>query len=253
MKGFRNKKLIILGMVFFTMLSALTVEAKNYDLEQGKRNFFKAREDYYNDKTDISEVIERIEESISYIERVDDKYKRNLWKSKAKFLLGEIYEMKEEKRSAAKAFENSCDLALKALKINDNSSEAHQVLADNYMRLINYRGTIYMITSGPKSLKLLQKAIKLDQKNYTAFNALGIYYINAPKIGGGNVKKGIKMLNEALKSESKYDNFISHIWLAKSFVKLKEKQDATYNIKQALSIYPNSKWAQIILEEVQKM
>ncbi len=60
------------------------------------------------------------------------------------------------------------------------------------MRLMDYHGTLYMMSKGPEAMKLLNKAISLDKKNFAVFNSLATYYLNAPAIGGGSVVKGIE-------------------------------------------------------------
>lgn len=239
--------------MMFTILFSFTTEAKNDDLNQGKELFLNARYEFYNGDKDTSEVIEIVRQSNSYFEKLMNKFDKYYWQAQIEFLLAEIYEVKGEEREAAQHFELSNKLALYAIKNNKSSSDAHRLLADTYMRLTQYKGTLYMMTSGPKALKLLQKAIKLDKDNYTAFNSLGTYYINAPEIGGGDVNKGIKMLGEALKSNDEFDNFISYIWLGNAYAKQKDKEKAIINLEKALKIYSASKWAQNTLKKIEEM
>lgn len=249
----KNYKFILVLIIFFTIAISLNMEAKDNNLEQGKDLFFQVREDYYNGDNDIEKLIETAGQSNSYLEKVNNDYQKYLWQGQVEFLIAEMYEVKEEPRKAAQHFENSSELALKSIKKNKKSSEAHRLLADTYMRLMEYKGVIYLMTSAPKAVKLLQKAVKLDKENYTAFNSLGIYYINAPKIGGGDIDKGIGMFKKALNSKDKFDNFISYIWIANAYIKLKDKDQAIDSAKQALKIYPANKWAEDILKDAKEI
>lgn len=137
----------------------------------------------------------------------------------------------------------------KALKINPKSSDANRVLADTIMRLMDYKGAIYMMSKGPQALKLLNKALSLDEKNYAAMNSLGMYYIEAPAIGGGSVAKGMDILQKALESKDQYENFISNIWLGKAFQKKNNSSEGEQHFQKALGIYPNSPWVKELLQK----
>jgi tetratricopeptide (TPR) repeat protein len=113
---------------------------------------------------------------------------------------------------------------------------------------MDYKGGIYMMTKGPQALKLLKKALSLDEKNYTAMNSLGMYYINAPAIGGGSVDKGIEVLQKALESKDEFDNFISNVWLGTAFQKKKNTDEASRHYQSALKIFPNCPWVKRLLQ-----
>jgi tetratricopeptide (TPR) repeat protein len=123
--------------------------------------------------------------------------------------------------------------------------------ADSIMRLMSYNGAMYTMSQFTHVIKLLKDAISFDAHNYTAMNSLGVYYVNAPAIGGGSVPKGIQNLQKALESTDDFDNFIADVWLGKAYQKKKNNNEATKYIKKALEIYPNSPWAKGLLKEVE--
>jgi tetratricopeptide (TPR) repeat protein len=165
------------------------------------------------------------------------------WLAKVEFLIAELTEARGDRRSAQRAFTESERWAERALKANKSSSIAHQLLADTYMRLMDYKGALYTMSKGPQALKLLNTATSLDPNNYPAFISLATYYLNAPAIGGGSVKKGVEALEKALKSTDEHDLFLSNLWLGVAYRKLKKEDEAQGYFSKALTIYPQSPWA----------
>ena len=56
------------------------------------------------------------------------------------------------------------------------------------------------MSHGSKANNLYKKALDLDDKNYAAYNAMGVYCLHAPAIGGGGVDKAIENLEKLWKA-----------------------------------------------------
>lgn len=250
------KAMLVMGIFAFTFVSIATIgvdalEKQDSLFEEGQELYYQGRSIYYSSEGNIKDALQVLNKSYGRFAELEDNDQKFFWQGQVQFLLGEIYEVLEDKRQAAQAFNQSGKLAEKALKANPRFSEGYRLLSDTYMRLMAYNGSLYATTKGPEAQKLLYKAIKLDKSNYTAYNSLGIYLINAPKIGGGDINKGINMLNKALDSDNEYDNFISYVWLSTGYQKKGNMNKALKNIEKAEDIYPNSRWAQGIKEQIQ--
>lgn len=222
----------------------------NTEITKGVELFIKARKMYYNAEAPINIVMEILNDSEESFAKLSESFDKYYWQANVAYLSGEIAEVLGEKQQAAEDFTESHELIRKALDYNPKSSEAHRVLADTIMRLMSYKGTIYMMTKGPQALKLLNKALSLDGANYTAMNSLGMYYINAPAIGGGSVDKGIEVLQKALESKDEFDNFISNVWLGTAFQKKKNTSEASRYYQRALKIFPNSPWVKGLIQSI---
>ena len=238
---------VLIGLAVFNLMPAIVLGA-NETTDQ--ELFVKARKMYYNAEAPQSEAIKvlgRIKESLANLPEGFDKY---YWSANVAYLSGEMAEVAGDKQKAALDFTESNELINKALNYNPKSSDANRVLADTMMRLMNYKGAIYTMTKGPQVLKILKKALDLDAKNYTAMNSLGMYYINAPAVGGGSADKGIEVLQKALESKDHFDNFISNVWLGSAFQKKKNSGEAKQYYQKALGIYPNSPWVKELLQNI---
>lgn len=249
------------GLVLCSLLVINSPVQANGNLHQGKKLFFQARTDYYNsplyDKSPakkdrvIAQSISQLKESKEYFKQLKTKFNRYYWQGRVHFFLAEIQETKKNKRKAAINFKKTETLAKKALRTNNTSSKAHRLLADSYVRQMNYRGGLYAAKYGPKALRLLKKAVELDKTNYRAWNSLGTYYHFAPKIGGGDTAKAIKALNKALTSKDEYITFLSYVWLGTIYQQKKNNLiKAKSYFQQALAIYPHNHWAQKKLKKV---
>lgn len=181
----------------------------------------------------------------------DDNFDKYYWLAQVEFQLAEVKEVKNEKREAVKAFTQSSEYVKKALQLNSNSSDANRLLADCYMRLMNYKGSFYAMMHSSEAFKLINKAIELDQQNYTAYNSLATYYIYSPKIAGGDLNKAINTLEKALTSKDEFTNFISYLWLGLTYHKLNEQGKTIKNLNNALKIYPDNYLAKGLLKEYQ--
>ncbi|MGM0369229.1 MAG: tetratricopeptide repeat protein [Bacillota bacterium] len=243
---FHSSVTIFLSLLLILTFT-ITIEAQNR-LEDGKELFLTARSNFYNNQQDFSTTITTLEESQNYFSQTQNDFSKFYWQAQSEFVIAEIYESKEKQRKAAQSFTRSETLIKKALRKKE-TSDALRLLADCYMRQMNYKGQLYKMTHGSKSLQLLKQSIELDSANYTAYNSLGTYYINAPKIGGGDINQGIKMLKKALASTNQFDNFITYQWLGIAYNKQNNTEQAVNHINHALEIYPNSSWGQNKLEE----
>ncbi|GAB6099593.1 hypothetical protein JCM16358_14720 [Halanaerocella petrolearia] len=232
-------------------LLLLTVNVHASKLEEGKELFFKGRESFYNNEEDISSSLTLLKQSKQQFANLNNEFNKYYWQAQSEFVIAEIYETKKEKKKALLSFNNSEQLVKKALK-EKKTSEGLRLLADTYMRQINYKGIFYSMTYGPKAMELLEKSIQLNNKNYTAYNSLGTYYINAPKIGGGDINKAIKALTTALNSNNQFDNFISYHWLSIAYNKQDKEGKALKYVNKALEIYPNSLWAKNTLQQIKQ-
>lgn len=253
------RKLFLKSLTVFLLLGCLyvsgieVVNAQNEqvisNLKQGKDLYFKGRKIYYNAENTLDQaraVLASSKESFAKLAESDLKY---YWLSQVEFTLAEISESVDNKKEAAMEFTKSHDLAKKAIDCNEKHSDAYRLLADNYMRLMDYNGPLYSVSNGPKALKLTKKAFQLDNQNYTALNSAGIYYISAPKIGGGDIGKGIATLEKALASNDSFDKFIAQIWLGRGYLKKGDKTKALNYFHQAQKIYPNSRWAKELVNQ----
>ena len=157
--------------------------------------------------------------------------------------LADAAEIRKDKRTAVSAVDKAIDVSLHALQINDNSADAHSLLADLYGRKISlgtpmFAGPRY----GPKVDEQNKRAMALDGNNPHAWASLGRQYLMTPKTFGGDVAKAIHSFEQSLALDASQDE--AWVWLAKAFEKQGNKGKAMDALHQALELNPQSPFAQ---------
>ncbi|HBR27991.1 MAG TPA: hypothetical protein DD734_03620 [Firmicutes bacterium] len=249
--GRRVTAILILCLLLCFGQTAIGMEpgAEEDPLKQGVAQYLVGRQLFYNAEGTFAEAKETLLAAKPFFLQLPAGAEQYCWLAKVEFLIAELEEARGDRRSAQQAFTESERWAEQALEANKSSSIAHQLLADAYMRLMDYKSALYTANKGPQALKLLNTAVSLDSKNYPAFISLATYYLNAPAIAGGSLKKGVKALEKALRSTDEHDLFLSNLWLGVAYRKLKKEDKAQGYFLKALAIYPQSPWAKEWMNE----
>jgi len=134
-----------------------------------------------------------------------------------------------------------------AVKLNPNSSQAHQLLADLLGQLapnVTGGGMKY----GQRSTDEADKAIELDQKNGDAYVTRAISYLYTPEAFGGNKQKAFEFFSKAKQLDPQADS--PHIWLALFHLEAGKIDDALREINEARRLNPGRKFAEFVFEQV---
>lgn len=118
------------------------------------------------------------------------------------------------------------------------------------MRLINYKGWRFAATHSREAKEEIERALRLDADNAAAYIALGLWYFFTPGMFGGDLHKALRAFEKAVEAaEGDHERFLAHMWLGQARLKQGAKEQARAHFEQALSIYPQSRWAQSLLKE----
>jgi tetratricopeptide (TPR) repeat protein len=134
-----------------------------------------------------------------------------------------------------------------AVKLNPNSSQAHQLLADLLGQLapnVTGGGMKY----GQRSTDEADKAIELDQKNGDAYVTRAISYLYTPEAFGGNKQKALEFFSKAKELDAQADS--PHIWLALFHLEAGKIDDALREINEARRLNPGRKFAEFVFKQV---
>ena len=134
-----------------------------------------------------------------------------------------------------------------AVKLNPNSSRAHQLLADLLGQLapnVTGGGMKY----GQRSTDEADKAIELDPKNGDAYVTRAISYLYTPEAFGGNKQKAFEFFSKAKELDPQADS--PHIWLALFHLEAGQMDDALREINEARRLNPGRKFAEFVFAQV---
>lgn len=145
------------------------------------------------------------------------------------------------------AAEGGVAAAEKAVELNPQSSEAHQLLGDLLNQLIPHvfgGGMRY----GKRSTDELDKAIELDPRNADAYVSRAISYYYTPESFGGSKQKALELLTKAVELAPHADS--PHIWLAMFHLEARRVQDALREINLARRANPDRSFTNFVYSQV---
>jgi Flp pilus assembly protein TadD len=146
-----------------------------------------------------------------------------------------------------RAAEGGVAAAEKAVELNPQSSEAHQLLGDLLNQLIPHvfgGGMRY----GKRSTDELDKAIELNPKNAEAYVSRAISFYYTPESFGGSRQKAFELLRKAAELAPHSDS--PHIWLAMFNLEAGRTRDALREINLARRANPDRSFTNFVYSQV---
>ena len=102
-------------------------------------------------------------------------------------------------------FEKSIEILEDAVELKPDVAKYHHILAKSYGRLAEESSWFKAIKLAKKTMKHLELAAELDDKNTEILSDLMKYYQEAPMFLGGSTKKANKINNKIKEIHSKED------------------------------------------------
>lgn len=225
------KKLIVIS---FLLTSSLL-------LSQNREEVINNWLDYkISHKSFIEITLEEIEGSTDLLEL-----------SKLYLNIGQAYYYLGDKDNSIKFLEKSKELAQDSLKERE-TSEGWRLVSDCGSYIMLQKGVSYIIKNSAKVQEQAVRALEIDGSNSRAslIDAQGL--INAPKIFGGNKKKGIEILEIQSRRDdlNREDSFYIEMALAQAYKGSKNKEQALKAINRALKIFPGNEEAKKVLSQL---
>jgi len=153
----------------------------------------------------------------------------------------DLYDMRKDKKAAGVAVDKAIDAAQRSIHLQDNSADAHSLLADLYGRKISLGNAMFAGPKfGPKVKEENAKAVALDDKNARVWASLGRQYLMTPKTFGGDVAKAIESFKKSVALDPQQDE--TYVWLAKAYHRQGDKAKARDALQHALALNPDSSW-----------
>jgi cytochrome c-type biogenesis protein CcmH/NrfG len=165
--------------------------------------------------------------------------------------LVDVADARKDKKAATAALERAIDAVQRSIQLNDNSADAHSLLADLYGRKISLGTTMFAGSRfGPKVGEQNKRALALDDKNPRVWASLGRQYLTAPKAFGGDIPKAIDSFQKSLALDPTQDE--TWVWLAKAYEKQPDKPKARDALRRALQLNPQSPMAQEAFKSLER-
>jgi len=182
-----------------------------------------------------------------------DSWENLYWRSRTAMMRGQIYFDREDSEASIAEIEKSQRLAKASITIHDNS-DSWRIMAEGSSLIMIQKDFAYIIMNFSKSQDEAKKSLELDPGNARASLVIAQFLCNAPWIAGGDMKKGIKILEDNSRRTDLIAEDKFHILLILSEVLQKDKQieKSIIACTAALEIFPGNQKAQKFLSELKE-
>jgi len=168
-----------------------------------------------------------------------DKYDAYWRVSRILYYIGEHTENKKEKKGI---FDRGVYYAEKAVDLEPEKPDGHYWLGVNYGKVGETRGVLKSLSLVKPIKNAMNKVIELDRsyEDGGPDRVLGRVFYKLPGFAGGDKDKSLEHL---LKSkEYGPEDAVTRIYLAETYVALKEKEKAREELQYVMNMEPDNRW-----------
>lgn len=188
-------------------------------------------------------------DALASLTGAEAKYYEAFWN----FTRHQILSALDQDREALAALEKARTLALELWEGKVIvQAELLRLLGDIHSRLIPYKGPMSTIALSNESKRYLETALQLDAKNSRALIGLGVWYLFAPPIAGGDLNVSRKSLELAYEYGTDYERFLASTWQVFLNSRAMDRNAARRALAQAKALAPGNNWLQEIEEKLEQ-
>lgn len=231
--------IFLLLVIFFTSISSggMLFAAENTLQYRGELDELAFKFYQYGD---TEEVLLELKARKDELQAGEEDY--NYFSSLAEIMIfwGEVKEV-AGRESAEERFAQAYELAQEAIKL-ESTARANRQAAEALSYLFNYRSTFFIIRNAGRAEDYLDKAEELAPQDYLTMLIRGNYYINAPRIAGGDRDKGRELFAEIRES----DHPIFELAVLNTLTQMYEADGNAEKLSEhreaARKLFPESPW-----------
>jgi tetratricopeptide (TPR) repeat protein len=140
------------------------------------------------------------------------------------------------------AFKAGIDAGKAAIQLHNDKPDGHFWLGANYGGAAEH-SAIQGLATVDDIRKEMETVLRLDQgyQDGSAYMVLGLVYLNAPGIVGGDPKKAVEEMEQGLRFGE--PNAFLHLHLAEAYKKVGRNDDARRELKKILAMNPDPAYA----------
>lgn len=144
----------------------------------------------------------------------------------------------DDAKERDEAFREGTESGKTAVQLQNDKADGHFWLGANYGAAAEH-SSIAGLATVDDIRNEMQTVIRLDEgyQNGSAYMVLGLVYLNAPAIVGGDPKKAVEEFEKGLRFGE--PNAFLHLYLAEAYNKVGRKDDARREINKILTMTPD--------------
>lgn len=158
--------------------------------------------------------------------------------ARAEYRLEALAEQKGDTRAARNWLAQAIADARQAIALQDQSADAHTLLADLYGTKIGLEGFWAAVRFGSAAERETKTALRLDPDNPRVQLTLGRRYLYSPRMFGGDLDRAIAAFRRAVQLAPHSDE--ARRWLAIALLKAGDRKQAAAVLDEALRLDPRS-------------
>lgn len=210
----------------------------------GIDDYHRASELVYSESGTTAAIEALVSSATREARSIRDPAHRDYWLARLDLLMGIHYNQVEDDRRAERVLERGLDQIGRALEAAGEFSDGLRVRSDLHSQMMFSRGLFYMVRHGDEARDSALRALELDPQNLAARITVAGFYLNAPRMAGGDPAEGLRVLQAASIDAGlrDYERFLLAGFLADAALRLEDPDGARAYIDQAADIYPRSPW-----------
>lgn len=195
----------------------------------------------YSERGSREEIERTLEHARTAFRAIPEDTLQAYWEARAVLLLGSYLNHVGNTRHAADVLPEGFELIHRALAAGE-FSDGLRILADLHSQMTIAHGSFYMIRHGKTTRDAARRARRLAPDNIRALITVAGFYLNAPRMAGGDTERGIERLEHALALEpvDENDRFMIYVWLTQAYNAIGRPERAREYLRSAKRIYPDS-------------
>ncbi|MBT3274295.1 MAG: hypothetical protein HN368_14150 [Spirochaetales bacterium] len=243
------------GKIIFAALSLMlltTTHTFAKEPAEGAEEFHELVDSWINDEINSETLIGGINLLEGAIIAEGDTWVNLYWRARIALIRGQIYYENKDKEASLAELKESHLLIRKSISIQEHS-DSWRVMSESSSLIMVQRGVAYIILNFMKAQNQAKKSIELDPENARAHLVVAQFLTNAPRIAGGNRKKGIRILQDQLSRSDLIDEdrFLLFLTLSEALERNKQSDEALVAYQEALNIFPGYRLAPTVVVDLE--
>jgi len=237
---------LVCGLVVLVLFPAASITALPSQPREpvGIDGYRRAETMVYSEQGSSGEVSSLLDRVRRGLRSETDGALRAYWVARTHLLQATHYNQNGDSRAAQRQGELGFTAIQEALDRGGEFSDGLRVQADLHAQMMFARGMFYMARYGGEAREQALRAMELDPTNISAQITVAGFYLNAPRMAGGNTAEGVAILESALlrNPDSESQRFLILGLLTETYLDAGDESRAERYLQQAATIYPASPW-----------